>query len=333
MSREASAPFNLSGADICDMRGRHMKILDIIDKPTLIELCKPSDAVAIRHLAYRVTGESLLFTAANFLFEDWLLASLIIFYFCAVWHGFWGYAGIGHEFYHGKVFSNSNINKILYRLASYSTWNNPEFFRVSHNYHHRKTFAADDSEAINNQKWGVLPIILYIGIDFPLMFRRLFYAIINSVGLTISKGKFKRIDRKFQTNSILMIIFHFLVHFIIWKSLSTWQTNVLWFLLPFTGQFFNRLLAQSQHIGLAHLNEEGALKHSRTLLLPRLIEFLYAGMNFHAEHHLIPAIPYYKLPKLNSLLVERNLLICTDATTFFRTEIWHLIYKSSTQKK
>jgi len=129
-----------------------------------------------------------------------------------------------------------------------------------------------------------------------------------------------------------MLTFHSLVHFILWNFLLTWYANALWFLLPFTGQFFNRLLAQSQHVGLDHLKEEGALSHSRTLLLPRLIEFLYAGMNFHAEHHLIPAIPYYKLPKLNALLVERNLLICADAVSFFLDEIWDAIRKASARK-
>jgi len=309
-----------------------MKILDIIDKPTLVELCKPSDAVASRHLVYRIAGESLLFTAATLLFENWFFASLVLFYICAVWHGFWGYAGIGHEFYHCRVFSNPSINKVLFRLASYSTWNNPEFFRVSHNHHHRNTFAADDSEAFSTQDWRSLAIIFYIGIDFPLIFRRLLYAIINSAGLTISEGKVSRIGWRFQIESILMLTFHSLVHFILWNFLLTWYANALWFLLPFTGQFFNRLLAQSQHVGLDHLKEEGAFSHSRTLLLPRLIEFLYAGMNFHAEHHLIPAIPYYKLPKLNALLVERNLLICADAVSFFLDEIWDAIRKASARK-
>jgi len=57
-----------------------MKILDIIDKPTLVELCKPSDAVASRHLVYRIAGESLLFTAATLLFENWFLHP----WFCSI---------------------------------------------------------------------------------------------------------------------------------------------------------------------------------------------------------------------------------------------------------
>lgn len=306
-----------------------MKILDIIDKTTLVELCKPNNEVAVQHLIYRIVGEFLIFVIAVFLFENYFILSLVLFYMCAVWHGFWGYAGIGHEFYHGRVFSNFTINRLLYRLASYLTWNNPEFFRLSHNYHHRNTFATDDGEAFSTQDWRPLAIFFYIGVDIPLVFRRLFYAIINSAGFTISQKKINRIGVRFQVESILMLTFHFFTHLAIYNIFLNFDFNIIWFLLPFTGQFLNRLLAQSQHIGLASLKKEGALKHSRTLLLPRLLEFLYAGMNFHVEHHLMPAIPYYKLPKLNALLVERNLLVCADTKTFLSVDIWKLIQEQS----
>jgi hypothetical protein len=38
------------------------------------------------------------------------------------------------------------------------------------------------------------------------------------------------------------------------------------------------------------------------------IEFLYSNMNFHAEHHMYPGVPYYKLPKLSlQLQIDRKI--------------------------
>jgi len=305
-----------------------MHILNIIDKTTLAELSIPSDKLAIRDLLYRIAGEAVLLSSALLLFDNWLFLSLLLFYASAIWHGFWGYAGIGHEFYHSRVFSKPAFNKVLYRIASYLTWNNPEFFRQSHNYHHRNTFAADDGEAFGTQDWRPLTIVLYLTVDLPLLFRRIFYALINSAGLTIQDGALLRIGWSYQFESILMLGIHSLIHLGLFLAFHAWHLNAMWFLLPFTGQFFNRLLAQSQHVGLSQFKDEGPLKHSRSLPLPGLIQFLYAGMNFHVEHHLAPAIPYYKLPKLNALLVEKKLLAQLDATLFFRKSIWLAIRKA-----
>ena len=299
-----------------------MHILSIIDKGTLAQLSRPSDRIATRHLLFRVLGEALLFSAAVMLLADWPVPALLCFYACAIWHGFWGYAGIGHELYHSRVFSNLKLNKLLYRIASYLTWNNPGFFRKSHNYHHHHTFAADDGEAQSTQDWRPLAVFLYLTVDLPVLLRRLYYVLINAAGLTPKEGGFTRIDGACQREAILMLAFNIAVQLALWAAFEAWHINLMWFLLPFTGQFLNRLLAQSQHVGLAGAAQEGPLKHSRTLPLPALLEFLYAGMNFHAEHHLAPVIPYYNLPRLNALLLERKLLSRIDASSFFMKDIW-----------
>ena len=66
-----------------------MHILSIIDKGALAQLSRPSDAIATRHLLFRVLGEALLFSAAVVLLTDWPVPALLCFYACAIWHGFW----------------------------------------------------------------------------------------------------------------------------------------------------------------------------------------------------------------------------------------------------
>jgi fatty acid desaturase len=304
-----------------------MSIFDRIDKAKLLELSLTNNLVASRHLLIRVFGEIALLSSAIGLWDSFQAISLISFYCCAIWHGFWGYAGIGHELYHSRVFSKPRINKFLFRLASYLTWSNPEFFRISHNHHHRDTFSESDAEGHNIQEWSLLTVVQYVCIDFRQLTRRISYAFINSFGLKLQRGLLQKIEWQYQKESIAMIIFHGIVHATLWYILRALHANVMWLLLPFTGQIFNRLLAQAQHIGLAAFKEEGPLRHSRTLLLPRWFEFLYAGMNYHAEHHLFPVVPYYNLPLLNTLLVDLKLLSCHDGINFFKNELWIILRK------
>jgi fatty acid desaturase len=205
---------------------------------------------------------------------------------------------------HGRVFSNKRANSSLYFLASSLVWSNPSFFKNSHLYHHAKTFSEDDTEAKGVQKWGMANVFFYLTIDIPLMVKRLFYTIVNSLGFKYVNGAWLNISKAHQIAALFTLLFQTLFAMIIFYFTQNILFVVLWLLLPFTGQLINRLLAQSQHIGLIAGRELGPLKYSRSIELPKLITFLYAGMNYHAEHHLMPSMPYYNLAKASKLLVK-----------------------------
>ncbi len=299
-----------------------MNITEVVDQKVIRELCRPNDLKAWSDLLLRISGEALLFGLAIFFLDNSLCITFIFFYCASVWHGFWGYAGIGHELFHGRVFRNLTLNRILYHFASYFTWNNPSFFKKSHGYHHRFTFDSNDGEALSKQDWRPVDLIWYFTCDVPFMCRRLFYVLVNSVGRIPKIGKWVKLDWSMQRDAIAILGFNLAVQALLLMCFNDWRVNLLWFLLPFTGQIFNRLLAQSQHIGLSSLKSEGPLKHSRSLRLPWLIEFLYAGMNFHAEHHLAPGVPYYRLKELHAILIEKRLLTQIHAWRYFQKDIW-----------
>lgn len=60
----------------------------------------------------------------------------------------------------------------------------------------------------------------------------------------------------------------------------------------------------SQHAGLAEDSYDHRL-NTRTFLMNPALEFLYANMNYHIEHHLYPLIPYYNLPKLHAAIRDQ----------------------------
>jgi len=299
-----------------------VKFVDVVNRGDRIELMRSDNLKAFIDLLYRVGGEGLLLASFIYFLETKPILAAFFFYLCSIWHGFWGYAGIGHELYHARVFSNQLLNKLLFRFASYITWNNPWFFERSHRYHHLKTFESNDAEAYALQNWSSAYIFFYVTIDFPSLCRRMFYVSINSLGFSFAKGSFLRLVRACQLEAVYMLTFNLIIQYIITLVFDYWIINLGWFLLPFTGQFFNRILAQSQHIGLLALKDEGPLKNSRTLTLPKLLEFLYAGMNFHAEHHLMPGIPYYNLPRMNLIIRSKGLTIPVDTFSFLTQELW-----------
>ena len=49
---------------------------------------------------------------------------------------------------------------------------------------------------------------------------------------------------------------------------------------------------------------------TRTYLAGPIINFFYLNMNFHIEHHMFAAVPFYNLPKLRQVL-EPDLPIAT----------------------
>jgi fatty acid desaturase len=65
--------------------------------------------------------------------------------------------------------------------------------------------------------------------------------------------------------------------------------------------WFAALCGLPQHIGLSP-NVPDFRLCCRTYTCGRFIGFLYWNMNYHVEHRLFPAVPFYNLPKLRAAL-------------------------------
>lgn len=300
--------------------------IKVLKKEELELLKTPSDIKAWMDLLVRVSGEVFLwFLIINYVeSRDWLLV-VTLFFVVSVWHSFWGYAGLSHELFHGKVFTSKFMNKQVLNLANAFTWTNGVFFRQSHTLHHAKTFVAEDSEATSIQSWSLFAIIRYIAVDYRMLWTRVVYTIKNAVGI-IPHGKLDESEIKaVQRVAMWILLFNLGVQVLLYFFFENIVVNVLFFLMPFTGQILNRMLAQSQHIGLSSQKDEGPLHHSRTIQLPWLLELLYAGMNYHCEHHLYPSVPYYNLNKVHKAIVLKGVSINLVKFGFLFNEFWKLV--------
>ena len=85
-------------------------------------------------------------------------------------------------------------------------------------------------------------------------------------------------------------------------SLLLESTALLWcWLVPgLLGQPFLRLYLLAEHTGCPHVPD--MLRNTRTTFTNAAVRFIAWNMPYHAEHHVYPAVPFHRLPKLHAML-------------------------------
>jgi fatty acid desaturase len=60
------------------------------------------------------------------------------------------------------------------------------------------------------------------------------------------------------------------------------------------------------------------LLNTRTTLTTRLVRFLAWNMPYHAEHHMMPNVPFHRLPRLHARLQARLGTVADGYVAFTR---------------
>jgi fatty acid desaturase len=82
--------------------------------------------------------------------------------------------------------------------------------------------------------------------------------------------------------------------------LQTWAAVLYWLLPRVIGEPIMRLIRMSEHVGRPRTPD--LLRNTRTVLTLAPIRLLAWNNAYHAEHHAIPTVPFFSLPRLHSLL-------------------------------
>ncbi len=83
---------------------------------------------------------------------------------------------------------------------------------------------------------------------------------------------------------------------LLWSPLLLW----LWIVPLLLGQPVLRLYLLAEHGDCPQVAD--MLLNTRTTLTTRVVRFLAWNMPFHAEHHLMPNVPFHRLPRLHNRL-------------------------------
>ena len=243
----------------------------------------------------------------------WLLVIALVYLHGSLWafmvNGF-------HELCHKTVFKTPALNILFRNIYSFFGWYNHVSFWASHQAHHRYTLHPPDDLEV------VLPVELtlksYLGFafvnprGFALRLKQVLQLCFGLIGSDWERALFPPAALEQRRQLFNWARFMLLGHLLI-VALSLaqgwWMLIVLVTLAPFYGGGFQYLLNEAQHIGLTDRVDDYRL-NTRTILLNPPLAMLYWQMNYHIEHHMYAAVPFYNLPELHRLVQGDTPLPC-----------------------
>jgi fatty acid desaturase len=239
-----------------------------------------------------------------------------------------------HELCHKTVFKTRALNTIFLDIYSFIGWLNPVLFWASHQEHHKYTLhPPDDLEVVLPVKMTLTMFLQSMLVNPWDVYGRLKEFVRLSFGrlqgpwenalfpekVTAQRQKLFNWARFHLIGQALIVI--------VSLSLGWWQLPVLLTLAPFYGGALLFLCNNTQHIGLQD-NVPDFRLCCRTIYLNPVVRFLYWQMNYHTEHHMYAAVPFYNLPTLHEQ-IKPEMPHCPDGLL----ETWRVIIAILKQQK
>jgi len=280
------------------------------DKEVLKELSKKSDLKGLQHVSIFfglliVTGIFAYLTWGTWWSAFWFLVYGNIYSFSnPLWH----------ETGHKTAFKSKFLNEFFYYISSFMSNFEPIRWRYSHFVHHANTYSTENPfdheiEYGNDLKETPKKLIINIIPFLDLLFfkKHISFEIIQHALEVKTKVMLDCIPENARFKSIIISR----IFVIIWSLIIVWSILVsswlpmLYLLLPqFYGKTLHKLVAFTQHAGLAR-NVKDHRFSSREMYLNPILSFLYWKMEFHLTHHMYPTVPSYNLDKLHHHIKEQ----------------------------
>ena len=183
-----------------------------------------------------------------------------------------------HETGHRTAFRSKWMNDVIYYIACFMIFREPETWRWSHARHHSDT--------------------IIVGRDAEIAFKRnvpIYKYVLELFGITAVPNEFKQ----WIQNALILAL-------TILTSVLVGSFEPLMFVgLPsFYGHWLVVTLGITQHAGLA----EDVIDHrlnTRTVYMGPLTRWIYWNMNYHVEHHIYPSVPFHSLKKLHLAIKDQ----------------------------
>jgi fatty acid desaturase len=295
-----------------------------VDRAVMSELMRTSDLrgflQVIPQLAlFAVTGALAYAAFLNVSSDTWpwavplLLGALFVH---GTFSSFLGSVGPVHELCHKTPFRSKALNEFFLKIFSFLSWSDYVGFRPSHVKHHQVTVHTDhDGEVVLPRKLNLDFVSFYLGLLTvrPTIIARRIGALVAATRGRVVDGELNGpwLQRVLpETNPALRAEHRRWA----WTVLLGQAALAAAFIAtghPFLilivnfGSFycfwFAALCGIPQHIGLSP-NVPDFRLCCRTYTCGRFIGFLYWNMNYHVEHHMFPAVPFYNLPKLRAAI-------------------------------
>lgn len=295
-----------------------------VDKALMSELMKKSDARAFLQVIPSLGLFALTGTLAYLAFQhlhasNWptALPLLLLALFAHGTHASF-FGGIAcHEFCHKTPFATQSFNTFFLYVYSFLGWFDPTGYRASHVRHHQVTVHSEhDGEIVQplGLDWRGLKFFVTVLTFSPTGFFKLmrfwvcaafnnfrYDGFLNAkwfqrvVPETDEKGR-----RAVRNWARVMVLGHL--------ALATaFILTGHWFLIVIVNfgamycVWFVFVCGAAQHVGLQSDVPDFRL-NTRSYTCGWFPAFCYWNMQYHVEHHMFPAVPFYNLPRLREAI-------------------------------
>lgn len=206
-----------------------------------------------------------------------------------------------HECGHRTAFKTMWMNDVVYNVASFMAFREAVSWRWSHVRHHSDTVIVGRDTEIAFQRPMRIRVALKECFGLSSGSNEIKKVLFNVAG-KLTAEELDYIPEGEQSKAIRTGRIYFLVWIAtLSAALATRSIEPLLFVVgpSFYGRWLMVAYGITQHAGLA----EDTLDHrlnSRSVHMNRIHRFLYMNMNYHAEHHMFPSVPYHSLPALSA---------------------------------
>ncbi|MBI4866483.1 MAG: fatty acid desaturase [Candidatus Wallbacteria bacterium] len=215
-------------------------------------------------------------------------------------------AFVGHDAAHGAYSPNRAANELAGMWSLAHSFTTLRGFRALHQAHHRHTGFDEDPTGDSPRHLGQVNLISYclfilVPLGFPLF-----------VVLPSWLGGFGYQPHVFPPEERAGIRFNclfVLAHQAAFYGLASWlggPSGPGFALAGFVcGLWLTTMMNALAHAGVQTYTD-CRLCNTRTIRSGRLLGLMTANGGYHVEHHLLPHVPWYHLPRLHALIRERG---------------------------
>lgn len=279
----------------------HRQIVANLDKDQRASLLARSDRAGLTHLAGHLAVLGLTSIWIWYAAPFWQLGLLIqgialIFLFTLL-----------HECVHKTPFATQRLNTVVAAVCGFILLLPAQWFTYFHLAHHRHTHDPQrDPElaAPKPQNWR--QYLIYMS-GVPVWLSQIRVLASNAGNGPIDDFVPSEKRGKIRREARLVISLYALIASLSWyagSQILLW----LWVGPALLGQPFLRGYLLAEHTLCPHVSN--MLENTRTTFTGTLVRFIAWNMPYHTEHHVYPAVPFYKLPEFHQTL--RQQLRCTE---------------------
>ncbi|WP_269526098.1 fatty acid desaturase family protein [Acinetobacter baumannii] len=303
-----------------------VSVTELFSREEIKELTEPSDIHGLWAVGstWAIIGATFAGVGLTWSYLPWWGKLLICLAALAVLAGRQlALAILMHDASHNSLFKTKWMNDYLVDwLCARPIWNDVHKYRAHHTRHHAKTSTPEDPD---------LTLVAGFPTTKTSLTRKFLRDLVGITGFKFTVGRIlmdaevlkwtvandltwlPRENRQwydypkvFLKNSSKAIIANASIFGILW-AFGRSELYLLWplaYLTPFP--LFIRIRSMAEHAGTQVSNS--ALTNTRTTKAGWLARAFVAPIrvNYHMEHHLMAAVPFFKLPKMHQMLRERG---------------------------